>query len=202
MLVRDEALQKRHVQENENENQWEHKFSLYRKEKAGTFEEWRYTALNTEMQRGRLLAHTDFEDKLKRVNPSLLILGDPHGRPLRHVYGPGPAGIRHCCSYGSGKIPEHSILSYSEEELYDPEYLQRGYSGLDFKGGRTPNRKTVKVFHEEAVRGWRTVLVRLKQQGLVDPWRVEAVFGRPFYEDGPGYQNWMFWMWGKGEPAY
>lgn len=202
-LIRDEQLQRRHTAQDAAAQAAAYRDALLSRPFAEDVSNtWKVTALNSEMQRGRVMGHTALEDAIRRLNPSLLILPDAQpGSNLRHIYRPAPgAGIVHCASYESGHLPEHSVLTYAEDEVYDPNYIH--YKGSDFKGGRSPHKRTVRTVHSEAIRGWRTVLIRLRQQRLIEPWKVEALFGRPSYEDGPGYQNWMFWMWGIGKPAY
>lgn len=207
MLIRDEQTQMRQAQWASRENTLQRAVQEANNHLGDHIEgtEWEWSELNSALQRGKGMQWSDFEAKLRELRPDLMIWDHPH-MAFRCIYVNDAGKLEHVASYHRGWLPEHSIRACVEDWEYDWSILGvdgKGLNGRDFDGRSTPpNRKKVLKKWHEALRGWRTVLLRLMADEVLDITAVEEKFGKPSKEDGPGYQNWQYYCHGIGEPAY
>ena len=207
MLIRDEQTQYRQAQQATREATLERAVEEQKRSIGDHVEgtAWEWTELNSALQRGRGMDWTAFEEKLHELRPEMMIWDHPSAA-FRCVYVNDDGALKHVTSYHRGWLPEHSIRAGVEDWEYDMSILgegNRGLNGRDFDGrSEPPNRKRVLKKWHEAIRGWRTVLLRLMAEDVLTVTEVEAKFGKPSKEDGPGYQNWQYYCHGIGEAAY
>lgn len=207
MLIRDEQNQRRAAQWASQEATLERTVEAEQNQLGVHFEneEWEWTTLNADLMRGRGMQWTQFEHELREVRPDITILDHPR-MPMRCIYVSEDGKLEHIASYQRAWLPEHSIRSCVEDWEYDWSIMGvggKGLNGRDFDGkSPAPNkRRVIKSWHE-ALRGWRTILLRLMADGVLTVTEVEAKWGKPSKADGPGYQNWQYYCHGIGVPAY
>lgn len=161
-------------------------------------------------QMGRAMSSDQFERMLATVLPSQLTFIDNSWRPgfraIVRILRRGDmnhGAFETVVPYEKGIMPEHSALQLVEDELPDPDVIQRKKSlnrkdlgkyeykpgeGYVFEdGARTGYVKNKKLGHE-VKRGWRTVLVRLVQAGYLSVSEAERLFGR---DNSPSWQQHM-----------
>jgi len=136
--------------------------------RAASLVENKHTSVaNAERQAGNSLTTTKFAAKLRRVNPDLVL--EPH--PNRKTQ---PWNADKSCIYLS--LPGKKEFLIVCEADWMPEW-----SVMDTKELRRPEAKTawksVRVPYHEVKRGWRTVLVRLIQKGIISLDAAEREFG-------------------------
>lgn len=134
-------------------------------------------------QLGKKMSPRDFEIKLRKLNPSLFSIVNPYNSKKRMLYITENGKIRGVCPFENIDMPEHSIVAVKEERYPDPNLA------LDNEGSpiydRTDANKdpenygwmTQLIPWHEAFRGWRTVLIKLVQEGITTPSQVELIFG-------------------------
>ena len=97
--------------------------------------------------------------------------------------------------YENSLMPERSIPRLREVEVPDTTWDHSKTRRTDFSTDRTqirPGWRKVTIPWGEQTRGWRTVLVRLIQAGLITPTQAETEFGS---DETPEWRQYT----GKGE---
>ncbi len=135
------------------------------------------------------------EERLKRLNANLVFevidLNPTHKR-LSVVDQRGKQAV---AVYENSLMPERSIPRLRELEVPDPSWDHSKTKRTDFSTEVTairPGWRKVTVPWGEAKRGWRTVLVRLIQAGLITATQAETEFGS---DETPEWRQYT----GKGE---
>lgn len=164
---------------------------------------------NVDRQIGQPLTHTAFELRLGKIlPPNVAIIENPHRKGFRAVVKILPDGTRETiCPYKGGLIPEHSVLRVREEMVRDmsqktierkdlPKHEVIPGMGVVFDPG-APRPGWKKIYHllgedPDGHRGWRTILIRLVQAGILTPGQIESVFGS---------DNRQTWAVGMGKRA-
>jgi hypothetical protein len=154
---------------------------------------------NAERQLGRPMSAAELERRLKRVNPNLHFEVNPYNTTKKAVYRILPNQKKvFICAYENGTMPEYSVFRVKEEEIVQPDFLF-GRGHLDRKDlpafehkedsenplgkiefdptAEKPGFKKVQLPWGEAVRGWRTVTIRLVEAELATPTQIEKEFG-------------------------
>lgn len=146
---------------------------------------------NAERQVGQAMFANKMEERLKRLNANLLFEVNPFNSGKKALYHIQSGQKIFICAYENGVMPEHSIMSVKEQEDIHTDFVGAkrhinrkdlpGYKISDgdvtWEGGVTPGFHKRQVIWHEAIRGWRTVLIKLVQHKLASPAQVEALFG-------------------------
>lgn len=166
---------------------------------------------NIERQFGQKMMATELEKKLKKVNQNLVFEVIPenpgHKRLSELRRGEGKVFI---CTYPNGLIPEHSFMRVKEEVVQDMNFYNSATNSFHLDRKDLPKHefvpgdgfkwdsevplgfKKVLVPWGEYLRGWRTVLIRLVENGSATPTQVENIFGadnRPEWSAHMGKQK-------------
>lgn len=146
---------------------------------------------NLGQQLGRPMTSAELELRLgKLLPPSIRFVHNPWIHDKRAVVRVKPeGGFDTICPYESGFMPEHEVLKANVEWVRDrhqthldrkdlPKYEIVPGAGVVWDSGavRPGWKKVVRLGHT-LKRGWRTVLIRLVQAGLLTPTQVEREFG-------------------------
>lgn len=141
---------------------------------------------NAERQLGIPLFAATLETKLKQLIPNLHFEYNGFNSRMKAMYLLVPGQEKeYLLAYHSTPMPEYSIFNYKEEEYWDgTEHISRKdfpKSELQANGkwefdGPRPGFKRIKRPWNEATRGWRTILIKLIQRGLVSPEIIERTF--------------------------
>lgn len=159
---------------------------------------------NSERQIGKAMFAPALEQGLRRLNANLHFEINPWNTSKKALYHT-PAGSQKTfiCAYENGVMPEHSIMSVKEQEQPDSEFFFRGLKQSKGKfeinradlpkhrvvnegtpqqevlweDDKTPGFRKTPILWHEAIRGWRTVLIKLVQNRLATPAEVEHIFG-------------------------
>jgi hypothetical protein len=131
---------------------------------------------NWQQRLGRPVTSDEMERRLKYCNRNLIFepsLADPSKIGIYIVENrDGMAAKRFLCGMGRGHMPEYSFLVPKWERAPDPdnpgEWIQ------------------VKQFSQE-VRGWRTVLMRLKKDKIITQYQIENYWPLPYGQS----RNWQ-----------
>jgi hypothetical protein len=127
---------------------------------------------------GRQMFPAELERRLKKLNANLffeVIAENPtHKRASLLI----PNGRKVLVVYENSLMPERSIPKLRTMEVPDPTFthLDRKDMPTDPDALR-PGWRRVQIPWGEAKRGWRTVLVRLIQQGAITVTQAETEFG-------------------------
>jgi len=123
---------------------------------------------------------SQLEERLKRLNANLLfevIAENPSHKRLSVVDQRG----RHIVAvYENSLMPERSIPRLREMEVPDPGWNHGKTRRLDFSQDEKalrPGWRKISIPWGESKRGWRTVLVRLIQAGVITVTQAETEFG-------------------------
>lgn len=133
---------------------------------------------NPEERMGRPLWPKQFEDRLLKLNPDFLfevIDGNPTHKRLSILDARGKTFL---AVYENSLMPERSIPRLREMEVPDPSFTH--VDRKDFPkdpDALKPGWRRILIPWGEYKRGWRTVLVRLIQSGVITPQQAEMEFG-------------------------
>lgn len=133
---------------------------------------------NAEERMGHPMWPRELEAKLSTLNPNLVfevIENNPTHKRLSVV---DQRGKHFVAVYENSLMPERSIPRIRVMEVPDPNFTK--VDRKDFSSDPTalkPGWRRIEVPWGEAKRGWRTVLVRLIQSGLIGVVETEAIFG-------------------------
>ena len=145
-------------------------------------------------QWGNALTMEVFESKLATILPHFVRIFDhPSNKSVRCMHLVLPDGTMEYLqvSWAKGLLPEHSVMytkyedvpdlsvdSFSRLDLPKHEFvsMEEGWK-FDTSAGPLPGYKRVETVNAEAVRGWRTVLLKLILLKVITPAQAEAVFG-------------------------
>jgi hypothetical protein len=150
---------------------------------------------NAEERLGRPLLPDEFERRLARLNPNLFFEVIPENPSHKRLSILDTRGKHFVCVYPNSLIPERSIARLKVIECPDPNVTGSEITRKDFSSDPNalrPGWRRVTVPWGEAKRGWRTVLVRLIQAGLITPTQAEQEFGS---DETPEWRQYT----GKGE---
>lgn len=164
---------------------------------------------NVARQMGQQMSAVELEKKLLKLNPNLVfevITENPTHRKAFELR----RGEKHPLTiYPNGIIPEHSFMRVKEELVQDMDFYKETTGtfhlnrkdlpkhefvpgeGYKWDGVPLGFKKTL-IPYGEYLRGWRTVLVRLVEQGAITPTQAEMVFGadnRPEWANHMGKQS-------------
>jgi len=144
-------------------------------------------------QLGSVMLSSDFELRIKKLCPSLTSIDNNYVQNKRALGYYDAKGWHTLVVYEKGYMPERSILRSQTELVPDMSYEKENKSinRLDMPQGTfVPNKgwvypegtvlpgwKKVRHPYGEAVRGWRTVLLRLIHLRQTTPDAVERLFG-------------------------
>lgn len=145
---------------------------------------------NYEQQLGRPMSSDELERRLaKLLPPNIRFIPNPWIHDKRAVVRLLPAGgFETICPYDAGFMPEHEVRKADVTWIRDrfQTHLERkdlpkhevvpGVGTVWESNDRPGWKKVVKLGHTLR-RGWRTVLVRLVQSGLLTPTTAERAFG-------------------------
>ena len=141
------------------------------------------THLELEARLKKLTGELHFEDHpdnwRRKALPGTWLSGSlplSYTTPKRVAYRVLPDGSRqYLFAYEAGIMPEYSILRRISLDRWDGKttHIDRKDLGRDLK----PGTKRLDLPWREEVRGWRTVLVRLIQCGILTVEQVERTFG-------------------------
>jgi len=199
MLIRDEALQDRHAVISPQE-------AHMAKVKQWAAEQARHCIYvqdddlspgNAEKQLGTPLMSEEFERRLAKVlPPNCKFITHPIRPWIRVIIRVFPDGTSETiCPYERGLMPEHSILRIRTEWVRDFSTTRIDRKDLpkaDFIPGvghvfekDAPRPGWRKIYHlcgedptaGKKTRGWRTVLIRCVEMGVITPTAAEREFG-------------------------
>jgi hypothetical protein len=193
MLIRDEATQ---IRDHAGTKRAEHRqvvTDTIKHETAAEVRDFDTSPTNPMRQWGAAMPTATFEAKLKPILPAFIVMRDhPTNETKRVMYMSLPGGaLETLVVYERLISPEHSIMATEFEDVPDMsvEVLdskdipkstfvspEEGYT-FDTTAGPLPGWKRVPSVDVEVYRGWRTVLIRLVQLGVVNGPQVEAIFG-------------------------
>lgn len=144
-------------------------------------------------QLGSVMLSSEFEARIKKLCPSLSFIDNHYRQDKRAIGYYDSSGWHTLVVYEKGYMPERSILRSQEELVPDMSYemQNRRLNRLDMPKGEfvpgkgwiypegtiLPGWKKVRHPYGEAVRGWRTVLLRLIHLRQTTPDAVERLFG-------------------------
>jgi hypothetical protein len=155
---------------------------------------------NYERQLGQKMFSTDLEKRLKKLNPDLIFEDNPYNPTKKALYvARRGAGKVYVCAYERGIMPERSVMRVKEEVTrdYSVQKLDRKdlpkhevtANGIKFEDDALlPGFKKTLIPYGEAIRGWRTVAVKIVEQKLNTPAEIENIFGR---DDTANWANHM-----------
>jgi hypothetical protein len=140
-----------------------------------------------EKRLGKPLTTEKLEEKLKKVNPNLVFEFNQFNSSKKAAYLVDRRGKRFICAYENMVMPERSIMRVNVKEVpEDVTHIDRKdlgpvelVPGRGFvpKSGSNPYIRKVREPFGEAIRGWRTVLIKLVGEGAATPTQIESVFG-------------------------
>lgn len=146
-------------------------------------------------QLGKVLTSSELENNLKKINPYLIFEYNPYDRTKKAIYFIRNNKKDFICAYENGFIPEHSVMKYKTEDVWDhtvdlltskdlpkSELVEDKTSPLGCKlvfdeSKPRPGWKRVQIPWGELKRGWRTVLLKLLQNNLITLYDAELTFG-------------------------
>lgn len=160
---------------------------------------------------GKTMTTEELEPRLLKLVPTLQFEFHPRNKTKKALYNVDQRGKIYLGAYESnamGPMPERSIMTFKYEDVPDPTFFKDGpdkkfidrkdLPAFDEKTGEwkdpdalLPGFIRVKKPHGLAVRGWRSILIRLVLEGLTTPEAVEREFGS---DDTPEWKGHM----GKG----
>ncbi len=126
-----------------------------------------------EYQIGRPLTAAQFEQRIRRCNPNLLVERSRADPTKRGVYRVEDGERRFICGMESGYMPEFSVRHIEMQEIPDPDIAGHWQKIPKFKG---------------ETRGWRTVLARLLRHRVIEPAAIERWFE---ISQGRSSRNWQ-----------
>lgn len=129
---------------------------------------------------GRPMWPKEFEDRLSRLNASFIFEVIDQNPTKKRLSIEKLTGKKFIAVYENTLMPERSIPKLREMEVPDPNWDHSKTSRLDI----SPDEKALKpgwrrltIPWGEYKRGWRTVLVRLIQEGHITVTQAETEFG-------------------------
>lgn len=170
---------------------------------SASVEEYDISTANAERQLGRTMWASELEARLKKLSPGLLFEVNPTNPSMKAIYKIRDGKKVFVCAYHNGVMPEYSIMrvrttmerdyntwSVDRKDFPKAEAVPSGiYKKVNAAGDLEtvpawkfpedtvlPGWRKIQIPWGEAMRGWRTVLVRLVMDGLVSPEQVERVF--------------------------
>lgn len=207
MLVKDEQTQVRHQHLTAQEAEADRILAKIKKlrETAALLENPDTDPTNPERQLGRSLPHTEIETRLTRLNPNLVFTPHPKNPTKRLIYLKQPTGeLSYLFVCEAGNVPENSIMTVRQHDELTTEALRPGWrvdkadipkhetipheitddgevkrvgSVVFDRGALLPGRQRLESAHNELVRGYRTVLLRLILGGIITETGAEREFG-------------------------
>ncbi len=135
---------------------------------------------NAEERIGRPMLPETFEAALKKMNSNLVFEVIPENTSHRRVSVVDARGKTPICCYPNSILPERSIPRLIVKEVPHPTFTGAGVHRSDFSKdpeALKPGWRRILLPWGEKRRGWRTVLVRLIQAGLISVAQAEAAFG-------------------------
>lgn len=163
-------------------------------------EDMEWNPANPTQQLGQPMTHQQLEVRLAPHIPSGFVFDDDlTATNKRALYRVTPEGRERVLRFERGLMPEHSIMRVKVDWVRDPaqKHLEAAdhkaahvtVGGLEWEpGAQRPGWIKVTKLWGEIVRGWRTVLIRLVQEGVI-PISVAESFGgddRPTWAAGLG----------------
>lgn len=151
---------------------------------------------NTLARLGTPMTNVELEARIRKMAPNLLFENHPENKARKAVISfASQAGIPHSwmtpkrCAYlvkpsgekqflfafEAGIMPEYSILRRISRLSWNGKttHIERA----DLKGSTPPGMRVLNLPWREEVRGWRTVLLRLVECGILTLEQVESSFG-------------------------
>lgn len=171
--------------------------------KAKVLQDWEFSPANVQRQMGRKMSVAEFEAKLAQLNiPNLLTEVNPQNPTKKALYQIRDGNRVYLMAYENSEMPEYSIfsvkqnkfwngerqidrkdlptpLSYELRDVIDNDGVNLGQVNIPVydPDAPLPGQAVIDEPWHEVLRGWRTILGRLVEDGLVDASRVIAVFG-------------------------
>ncbi len=141
-----------------------------------------YTARLSDPSRlGAPMFPAEFERRLKRLNANLffeVIAENPTHKRMSTL---DQRGRHVVCVYENSLMPERSIPRIRTMEVPDVNWDHSKTKRIDFnfadEEALKPGWRKISIPWGESKRGWRTVLVRLIQAGLITVTQAETEFG-------------------------
>ncbi len=139
-----------------------------------------------ERQLGQPFTSLEFERRLKKLNPNLHFEVHPAKPDKKCLYLIDIRGKQFICAYENGYMPEQSVWRTKDEEIWDgtTHIKKADLPDGEFVDGEwmwnskeRPGYTTVKIPYGEAIRGWRTVLLKIIGNFINTPAEVEKIFG-------------------------
>lgn len=154
---------------------------------------WEMSPLNTERQTGKLMKPEELEVLLRPYLPSSCFFRFHPSNPTKKYIGQMVEG-KECTVvvYENAPMPEHSYRATFEEDVWDGETTRIDRKDVAGEGPGPGMRRSVQV-GREVFRGWRTVIIRLVDEGLLTPTQAEGLFGEAQREE------WAFRMGKRAE---
>ncbi len=160
---------------------------------AGEVRDFENSPTNPLRQWANPMGAPAFEAKLKKILPDFCrILHHPKNPGLKCLYVVTPTGeLEYIMSWPFPVLPEWSICyTYTEDvpdmsvshidkkDLPPHEYISPE-EGFDFDTSKAPlvGMKRVTLMGEEAIRGWRVVLMQMVRYAIITPVQAETEFG-------------------------
>lgn len=133
---------------------------------------------NIGQQLGRPMLPEEFEKRLKRLNTNLEFEVIEENKTHKRMSIVDQRGKTPVCVYENSLMPERSIPRLREMEVPDPGFTHVNRKDFDKNPNNLkPGWRKVTIPWGEKKRGWRTVLVRLIQAGVITLTQAEAEFG-------------------------
>ena len=160
---------------------------------------------NPEVQKGTALTHEQFEKRLGKLNKNLQFEDHPSNPTKRCAYLRRPDGLEYLTVYERGVLPENSVFQEVIKEDLDPMIFSNpkfvieradlpkhevirptvDESGNIISVGDVlfderdpaPGKIRRKTAWSEVIRGWRTVLIRMLEWGVITKEATEREFG-------------------------
>jgi hypothetical protein len=142
---------------------------------------------NPQVQMGREMSPKELERRLKKLNPNLQFAINSHNTTKKYVFCDHNGTKETLCPYENSTMPERSVLKKKAQEVQDmsvSKIERKDLPRATFVPGQgfvfdslLPGFKVIQQPWGEAVRGWRTVLIKLVKMGYLTPAQVEREFG-------------------------
>ena len=133
---------------------------------------------NEQARLGRPLMPIDLEQRLSRLNSDLVyevIEANPTHKRLSVMRNGEKVFV---AVYENSLMPERSIMRSRVVEVPDPKVTHIDRADMPkHEGDLRPGWRRIEIPGGEKVRGWRAVLVRLIQQGIISLTQAEDAFG-------------------------
>jgi len=195
LWVRDEANIKRslYLQNIEKQKQDKIRWAKEQEEDCVFIDNDYISPANEERQLGKVMLTVDFENKLKKLVPTIHFEFNRFNPSMKAYYVRRGGNLVYLGAYHAGYMPEHSIVKRKMEMVWDYKATEKPLNRKDLpKSEWVPGKGIVwdetvtrpgwkKIYKPagELKRGWRTVLIKLVLEGLLTPHQVEKNFGEP-----------------------